>query len=75
MERTGITDNGIRIYFAAHVAIDPRHSRELSDGLRAQRPALVPAKVQQVVRGAHLASAAGVWQFDRMLSYLRSLAD
>ena len=74
MERCGITDNGVRIYFAAHVAIDPRHSRELSDGLRVQRPRLSPAEVQRVVRGAHLASAAGVWQFDRMLGYLRSLA-
>jgi hypothetical protein len=75
MERAGIAQPGIRIYFAAHVAIDPRHSRELSDGLRARRPALTPAEVQQVVRGAHLASAAGVCQFDRVLDYLRSLAE
>jgi hypothetical protein len=73
MDRLGIADDDVRIYFDAHVKIDPRHSRELSDGMRMQRPRMTPAEVRQVLYGAHLASSAGVRQFDRMLGYLRAL--
>ena len=73
LTRVGVLDDEIRIYFTAHVKIDPRHSRELSDGLRLQRPALSPAQIDDVVRGAHLASSTGGRQFDHMLKYLRSM--
>jgi Iron-containing redox enzyme len=73
MTRVGLLDNDIRIYFVAHVKIDPRHSRELSDGLRMQRPLLTPQQVSDVLYGAHLAASAGKRQFDRMLGYLRSM--
>lgn len=73
MTRVGLLDNNLRIYFVAHVKIDPRHSRELSDGLRFQRPLLTPHQVSDVLYGAHLAASAGKRQFDRMLDYLRSM--
>jgi heme oxygenase-like protein len=73
MTRVGLLDNDLRIYFVAHVKIDPRHSRELSDGLRLQRPSLTPHQVSDVLYGAHLAASAGKRQFDRMLGYLRSM--
>lgn len=73
MSRVGILDDDIRIYFSAHVKIDPRHSQELSDGIRLQRPAMTPDEVRHVVHGAHLASSAGKRQFDRMLTYLCSM--
>ena len=73
MTRVGLLDDDTRLYFAAHVKIDPRHSRELSDGLRMQCPALSPAELHDVVYGAHLAASAGKRQFDHMLDYLRSL--
>lgn len=72
MSRVGIHDADVRVYFTAHVRIDPRHSQELSDGLRAQRPPLTPAEVCQVLRGAHLAVDAGVRQYDRILRRFRS---
>ncbi|KAA2253931.1 iron-containing redox enzyme family protein [Solihabitans fulvus] len=73
LTRVGILDDEVRIYFTAHVKIDPRHSRELSDGLRLQRPLLSDQEVRDVVHGAHLASAAGRRQFDHMLTYLKSM--
>ncbi|MGH3623138.1 MAG: iron-containing redox enzyme family protein [Sciscionella sp.] len=73
LTRVGVLDDEVRIYFTAHVKIDPRHSRELSDGLRLQRPLLTPDEVRDVVHGAHLASSAGKRQFDHMLDYLRTM--
>ncbi|MGQ0839468.1 iron-containing redox enzyme family protein [Actinokineospora sp.] len=73
MDRLGILDDDIRIYFAAHVKIDPRHSKELAEGLRDQRPALSPREIEKVVYGAHLAASAGKRQFDCMVDYLRGL--
>ncbi|WCD86467.1 hypothetical protein KPP03845_102817 [Streptomyces xanthophaeus] len=73
MTRVGLLDDEMRIYFTAHVAIDPRHSRELSDGMRLQRPELAPGEIEDIVYGAHLASETGRRQFDRMLGFLRAM--
>ncbi|WP_370415637.1 iron-containing redox enzyme family protein [Streptomyces fradiae] len=73
MTRVGLLDDEKRIYFTAHVAIDPRHSRELSDGMRMQRPRLAPDEINDIVYGAHLASETGRRQFDRMLGFLRAM--
>ncbi|WP_078600714.1 iron-containing redox enzyme family protein [Streptomyces violens] len=70
MDRVGLHDEDTRLYFTAHIRIDPRHSQELSDGLRAQRPRLSPAELCQVLRGAHLAVDAGTRQYDRLLRHL-----
>lgn len=72
MTRVGLLDEDARLYFAAHVKIDPRHSRELCDGLRMQCPALTPAELDDIVVGGHLAASAGTRQFDHMLDYLKS---
>jgi Iron-containing redox enzyme len=72
MKRVGLTSEDLTIYFAAHVSIDPRHSRELSDALRAQSPPLDTRELRDVVYGAHLAASAGSRQFDHMLAYLTS---
>jgi len=73
LTRIGVLDDDIRLYFTAHVKIDPRHSRELSDGLREQRPELDQQQIADVVRGAELAATTGKRQFDMMLDYLKSL--
>jgi hypothetical protein len=73
MGRVGLTSDDLTIYFAAHVAIDPRHSRELSDALRVQEPQLGERDLHDLTYGAHLAVNAGVRQFDRMLAHLSSL--
>lgn len=68
MDRLGINDADRRIYFAAHVAVDPRHAQELADGIRFQRPAMTPEEIHRVVQGAHLAAEAGRRQYDYWLS-------
>jgi hypothetical protein len=73
LSRVGIDDEDVRLYFSAHVAVDPRHSAELADGLRQQRPSLTPPEIRAAVRGAHWAAAAGTIQFDHMLAYLENL--
>jgi Iron-containing redox enzyme len=72
MRRVGLTSDDLTIYFEAHVAIDPRHSRELADALRVQQPHLDERELHDVVYGAHLAAGAGARQFDHMLQYLSS---
>lgn len=69
MDRLGIDEDDRRIYFAAHVAVDPRHAQELADGVRFQRPALTPPEIRRAVQGAHLAAEAGRLQYDHWLSH------
>ncbi|MCC3761582.1 iron-containing redox enzyme family protein [Glycomyces sp. TRM65418] len=69
MDRLGVHDDDRRIYFAAHVAVDPRHAQELADGLRFQRPEPTPGELHRVVQGAHLAAEAGRLQYDYWLSH------
>ncbi len=71
MDRLGMLDSDQRIYFAAHIAVDPRHSKELSDGLRMQCPALDHKHLNDVVRGAHLAVVAGNRQYDHWLHFFK----
>jgi hypothetical protein len=71
MNRLGINNKDQLVYFDAHVAVDPRHSRELSDGIRLQTPALDTRQITDLVRGAHLAIAAGCKQYDYWLEHFR----
>lgn len=74
MDRLGGFDHDRRVYFAAHIAVDPRHSKELLDGLRMQCPPLDLRRLNDVVRGAHLAVAAGTRQYDHWLRFFRHAA-
>ncbi|WP_030025002.1 iron-containing redox enzyme family protein [Streptomyces monomycini] len=73
MTRVGIHDDDMRVYYTAHTRIDPRHSRELCDGLRAQRPRLTPPEVRAALYGAHLAVDTGVRQYDRIRRHLETM--
>jgi hypothetical protein len=75
IRRVGLSHDDIKIYFTAHVTIDPRHTDELTGALRAQRPRLSSVEIAQVLRGAHLAIAASTAQYDRMLVYLNHITD
>ncbi|MEN2420743.1 iron-containing redox enzyme family protein [Streptomyces rimosus] len=73
MTRVGIHDEDMRVYYTAHTRIDPRHSQDLCDGLRAQRPRLTPREVRAALNGAHLAVDTGVRQYDRILRHLETM--
>lgn len=69
MDRLGIDNQDTRIYFSAHVAVDPRHSRELADGIRHQQPELSQRQVSHLVRGANIAAECGRRQYSYWLDY------
>jgi hypothetical protein len=74
MRRVGFGESDdIQVYFTAHLAIDPRHTRELLQAFREQVPALSPAEAAEVLQGAHMSLAASMLQYDRMLGYLRDI--
>lgn len=68
MDRLGKVDADARIYFDAHIAVDPRHSRELIDGIRWQCPELERRQLGNLARGAHLAVRAGCQQYEYWLN-------
>ena len=74
LERVGLDHKEITVYFKAHLKIDPRHGTELVDGFAHQRPRLTQVEIDAVLRGAHLAIAAGTAQYDRLLPHLVQLS-
>ena len=75
MSRLGMDDVERKIYFTAHIAVDPRHSLELNDGVRLQYPPLAKHQLRDLVRGAHLAARAGCQQYGHWLELFRSSAN
>ncbi len=71
--RTGFDSDDVLIYFKAHVAIDPVHTRELVDAFIEFSPMMTLAEIREVVAGARLAVAATARQYDYMLDYLRTV--
>lgn len=74
LARVGLTDDDIAVYFQAHTTVDPHHTEEILAGMLHQVPALTPTQVAEVLRGAHLAAAAGISQYKRVLEHLRGIA-
>lgn len=70
LERLDLCTEDIAVYFRAHCKIDPHHTEELLASVEHQVPALSAAEASEVVRGAHLAAAAGAAQYGRLLRYL-----
>lgn len=75
MNRVGLLDEDIQIYFTAHMSIDPIHTSELIDGIRMQVPELTSTELSQVVDGANMAVAAATTQYDYVLHYLQKITD
>lgn len=73
MRRTGFGSRDEQIYFDAHITVDPMHTDELIKGVEHQVPALSPAELSLIVRGANCAVAGGTVQYDCMLSYLQAI--
>lgn len=73
LNRSGIANEMLSIYFTAHLKIDPYHTHDLLEGIAYQEPRLSQAEVDQILLGAHLAIAASTAQYNRMLSYISSI--
>lgn len=74
LQRVGLAQQDVTVYFEAHLTIDPHHGAELLTGLSQHAPALGPWEIDEVLRGAHLAIAAYVMQCDAVLPYLVQMA-
>jgi len=72
LERVGLNQGDVAVYFQAHFKIDPHHTEEMLEGIEFQIPALSPEEAAEVVQGAHQAVAAGVAQYERVLRHLQS---
>jgi uncharacterized short protein YbdD (DUF466 family) len=72
LNRVDLNSEEITIYFTAHHKLDPHHTKELITGLSEQVPRLNEREVQEVILGAHIASAAGIAQYDRILAHLQN---
>lgn len=71
LKRLQFNHDDITVYFEAHKGIDFQHMNEILNGLLNQTPKLSSAEVREILRGAHIAVAAGVASFERILKYLR----
>jgi hypothetical protein len=71
MERLGLTDPNIQVYFTAHIDIDPHHAAEMLEGIRNQQPSLPATKLSSIILGSRQAAAAGVAMYDRLLNYFK----
>ncbi|MDX1341040.1 MAG: iron-containing redox enzyme family protein [Reinekea sp.] len=75
MDRVGLCQKGQQIYFKAHESIDPRHTEELIESIRYQRPALSDKQMSEIACGAHMSLEASLKQYDAMLNYLVAIND
>lgn len=74
LRRLELDQDDVAVYFRAHKNIDPQHTDELLTALLHQTPALSAAELSEVMLGAHLAVAAGISQYQRILQHLRQAA-
>ena len=69
MERVGLTDDEVQIYFDMHIKIDPHHTQEMIAGIRQMQPPPTQKQLQGILTGAHQAAAAGSLMYDELLHY------
>ncbi len=74
LRKVKLTQEDITIYFDAHFKIDKHHGQELVDAVRYKEPSLTQQEIDLLLLGAHLYITAATMQYDRMVSYLSSLA-
>ncbi|MGJ5673414.1 MAG: iron-containing redox enzyme family protein [Nostochopsis sp.] len=72
LERVGLTQSDIQIYFSAHTKIDPHHTKEIITAIEYQSPALTLEEIREIVIGAYQAIEANLQQYKRVFNYLKS---
>ena len=71
MNRLGIDDNRIRIYFNMHIKIDPHHAEEMLTSILQNKPALGSEQLIEILQGAHQAFAAGSLMYEKLLNHFK----
>lgn len=72
MNRVGLTNNDIQIYFSEHIRIDPHHTKEMLSGIEYQSPKLNIKETREIVMGAYQAIEANLKQYEQVLNHLKS---
>lgn len=72
LERVGLTQSDIQIYFSAHTKIDPHHTKEIISAIEYQSPVLTLEEIKEIVFGAYQAIEANLQQYNRVLNYLKA---
>jgi hypothetical protein len=71
LERVGLMDPDVAVYFDSHVRIDPRHTHEMLLAIVRQQPRLTREEIREILIGAHTAVAAGTALYERALRYFQ----
>lgn len=72
LDRAGLIQEDIKIYFDAHLKIDKYHGQELVNAIGYQKPDLKQPEIDLILLGTHLYIAGATMQYDRMLPELSS---
>lgn len=74
MNRLGIDDKKVHIYFTMHLKIDPYHTNEMLIAIAKNKPVLISNQLYDIVRGVHQAVAAGEMMYSILLDYFKTQA-
>ncbi|WP_423907225.1 iron-containing redox enzyme family protein [Candidatus Spongiihabitans sp.] len=69
MDRVGLVDDDIQIYFTAHKTIDPFHTAEILMGIKNMQPALSSTGLKEIVDGVQQAIAAGTLMYNSLYAH------
>jgi hypothetical protein len=72
LEKVGLIEEDVTVYFEAHLKIDRHHGEQLVDVVSHQEPCLTRMQVDRLLWGAHFHVTESIKQFDQMLAYLLS---
>lgn len=74
LNRVGLTNNDVQIYFSEHIRIDPHHTKEMLSGIEYQNPKLNIKEIREIVMGAYQAIEANLKQYELVLRHLKLLS-
>lgn len=71
LNRVGLTNSDVQIYFSEHISIDPHHTQEMLSGIEHQNPKLNMNEAREIVMGAYQAIEANLKQYELVLRHLK----
>lgn len=71
LDRLGVMDEDLRVYFEKHLKLDPHHTADMLQGLTHQQPNLSQVEINEILWGAHTAVAAGTKLYGLSLKHFK----